>query len=202
MNCLPTLTIGWIRLFPISIIFILSNLSITDQKQIDGKISKTLQEYHSTIKCVINIAEETLPELNDYIACCGFWTLHDWLLTKVNEECDNEVLDKMHHLSALISPHMQDQCISYEQGSFTCRLLVIMPITILVLIFLILIAFCICANVSLIKWIYVRRKYQRIINLQLEPKTQIDTLMGIKKSKHPISDNDYDSVTKMKRTSP
>lgn len=45
----------------ISLFLLLALSSITEAKQKDGKFATILDEYHSTIKCVINIAEETIP---------------------------------------------------------------------------------------------------------------------------------------------
>ena len=55
----------------LSLLLLLTNFGLTmveANKQKDGKIAQKLDEYHSTIKCVINIAEETLPGNN--IECC------------------------------------------------------------------------------------------------------------------------------------
>lgn len=41
--------------------FTLITTPVEAKKQQDGKIAQKLDEYHSTIKCVLNIAEETLP---------------------------------------------------------------------------------------------------------------------------------------------
>lgn len=55
----------------ITTIFLLSlalGTSLVEAKnQKDGKFAKTLDEYHSTIKCMLNIAEETLPGI--YLIC-------------------------------------------------------------------------------------------------------------------------------------
>lgn len=71
----------------------------------------------------------------------------------------------MKHLAGAVVPHVRDQCIGYEHGSFTCRLLVIMPITFAVLFIALIIGINICACVSFYKWIAVRRKYRRVVNL-------------------------------------
>jgi len=142
-------------------------------KQVDGKLESKLDEYHSTIKCMLNIAEETLPELNDFITCCGFWALHDFIIHRVDDECDAHNLQQVKHLAGLMVPHVRDQCIGYEHGSFTCRLLVIMPITFAILFIAFLVGICVCACVSFHKWMAVRRKYRKVVNYDVANNTVI-----------------------------
>lgn len=92
--------------------------------------------------------------------------MHDWLIKKIDEECEPENLDKVRNLSGLVSPHIRDHCGSYQSGTFSCRMLVIMPITLCVLFIIFLLVLFICANVSLVKWIRVRRKYRRVMNIK------------------------------------
>ena len=70
-------TLGPATAFTIICIFLLASLaSITTlveaKNQKDGKFAKTLDEYHSTIKCMLNIAEETLPGMS-----CNNW-IYNW----------------------------------------------------------------------------------------------------------------------------
>lgn len=106
-----------------------------------------------------------LPELDTFVACCGFWTLHDFLIQKVEDECDETNLEQVHHLSGMVSPVIREQCSDYKQGSFACRMLVIMPIVIICLVVLLILAVCVCAHVTLYKWVRVRRKYRRVVNM-------------------------------------
>lgn len=47
------------------IVGILGFASLTDAKsQKDGKFAQKLDEYSSTLKCMLNIAEETLPGIH------------------------------------------------------------------------------------------------------------------------------------------
>lgn len=103
-------------------------------------------------------------ELDDFMTCCTFWALHDWILHKVDAECEADNLSQVKHISGLMVPHVRDHCIGYEHGSFTCRMLIITPIVFIALFVLIILSICVCANVSFYKWIRVRRKYQRVLN--------------------------------------
>ncbi|OTF71976.1 hypothetical protein BLA29_000476 [Euroglyphus maynei] len=176
---------------------VIIGLTRTEAKQKDGKFATILEDYHSTIKCVINIAEETIPELDDYVACCGFWAINDWLQHKVSEECEEENVKQVQHLSGLIEPQIRPHCKAYERGSFTCRMLIIMPIAMVVLFILFVISFCVCAHVSLYKWIQVRRKYRRVVNLGLQSDEPF--MMNKKSEKNGEKmNNDYEQSSRYK----
>lgn len=140
--------------------------SLTEAKnQKDGKFAQKLDEYSSTLKCMLNIAEETLPELDDFMLCCGFWAIHDFIIHKVDDECEPENLVQVKHMAGLAVPKMREHCREYEHGSFTCRLLVIMPVAFVIIFILLILGVCVCSCVSFYKWTAVRRKYLRVVNL-------------------------------------
>lgn len=155
------------KLIALGLVMALWTMSNVEAKLPDGKIATKLEEYHSTIKCMANIAEHTLPELNTFMTCCGFWALHDFLLHQVETSCTAHNLDQVKHLNGLVVPHIRDNCLGYEHGSFTCRMLVIMPITLAILFVLLILSICVCSCVSFYKWIRVRRKYRRVMNLRV-----------------------------------
>ena len=92
--------------------------------------------------------------------CCGFWNVHDWLIAKVDEECEDDNSKQLQHISGLVSPMVRQHCTDYKQGSVMCRMLVIVPIIIISLSLLSIIGVCVCAHVSLYKWMHIRKKYQ------------------------------------------
>lgn len=49
-------------------------------------------------------------------------------------------------------------------------MLVIMPITLSILVILLITSVCVCSCVSFYKWIRVRRKYRRVINMNMAEK--------------------------------
>lgn len=91
--------------------------------------------------------------------------MHDFIIHKVDDECDPENLAQVKHIAGLAVPKVRDHCLGYEHGSFSCRMLVIMPVTFAVLVILIILSVCVCSCVSFYKWIGVRRKYLRVVNL-------------------------------------
>lgn len=95
------------------------------------------------------------------MGCCGFWALHDFLLHKVEKECNQTNLDQVKGMSALVAPRVREHCAAYPQGSFTCRLLIIMPVTFAVLFVIFFVAINVCACVMFCKWRNARTKYQK-----------------------------------------
>lgn len=91
--------------------------------------------------------------------------MHDFIIHKVDDECDPENLAQVKHMAGLAVPMVRDHCLGYEHGSFSCRMLVIMPVTFAILVILIILGVCVCSCVSFYKWIAVRRKYLRVVNL-------------------------------------
>ena len=105
-----------------------------------------------------------IPELDDYVGCCGFWAIHDFLIHKVEKECNQTNLDQVKHMSGLMAPRAREHCAAYPQGSFTCRLLIIMPVTFAVLFVIFFVAINVCACVMFCKWRNARRKYRKASN--------------------------------------
>lgn len=106
-----------------------------------------------------------ISELNDFMTCCGFWAMHDFIIHKVDDECDPENLQQVKHLAGLMVPQVRNHCRGYEHGSFTCRMLVIMPITFVLIFIILILSVCVCSCVSFYKWTAVRRKYNRVVNI-------------------------------------
>ena len=134
-------------------------------------------------------------ELDDYVACCGFWAINDWLQNKVSEECEEDNVKQVQHISGLVEPQIRQHCTAYERGSFTCRMLVIMPLVMIILIILTSISLCICAHVSFYKWIQVRRKYRRVVNLQSQADESILSSKMLNEKRKNLN-NDYDHSTR------
>lgn len=137
----------------------------------------------------------SIQELDDFVACCGFWAINDWLQNKVSEECEEDNVKQVKHLSGLVEPKVRSHCTAYERGSFTCRMLVIMPLVMIILIILTSISLCICAHVSFYKWIQVRRKYRRVVNLQSQADESILSSKMLNEKRKNLN-NDYDHSTR------
>lgn len=104
--------------------------------------------------------------------CCGFWAIQNLVIHKVEDECDEHNLQQVKHVAGLVNPHMEKHCIAYENGSFACRMLVIMPIAFILIFVLTIIAVCVCSCVSFYKWGAVRRKYQKAVNYRIANELQ------------------------------
>lgn len=106
------------------------------------------------------------------------------ILHQVEDNCQPANLEQVKHINGLLVPHVRDNCLGYEHGSFTCRMLVIMPITFAILFVLLIVSVCVCSCVSFYKWIRVRRKYRYVKNLSLANETGKPMMTKASKADH------------------
>lgn len=123
----------------------------------DGNIAKMFDEYYSTIKCMANIMEDLMPEADSLMMCCGAWIMHDWMGSMVMDNCYEHNYHQINNMTRPFILQMETNCQSYPRDSFSCKLMIVTPITLLVILILLILSLCICAVVTCLRL----RRYQR-----------------------------------------
>lgn len=101
-------------------------------------------------------------QIPDYtlLVCCGVWIANDWLGGLVLDNCYDHNYYQLNNLTEPFLQQMKDNCSEYPKDSFSCKMVVVTPIILLVLVFVLIIALSACSIFMCIRLRYYRRYFE------------------------------------------
>ena len=82
------------------------------------------------------------------MVCCGSYMMHDILGSLVLDNCYEHNYHQINNLTQPFIKHIEDDCYDYPRDSYSCKLMFVIPITLVVLFFLMILSLSICAIVT------------------------------------------------------
>lgn len=99
-------------------------------------------------------------DISPLFVCCGVWILNDWLGGLVLDNCYDHNYHQLNNLTEPFLQQMEDTCGDYPKDSFSCKVLAVTPIILLVFILVLICSLSACAIFLCIRLRYYQRYFE------------------------------------------
>lgn len=99
-------------------------------------------------------------DLNPLFICCGVWILNDWMGGMVLDNCYDHNYYQINNLTQPFLQQMEESCDDYPKDSFSCKMLAVSPIILLVFILVLILSLCASTIFMCIRLRYYQRHFE------------------------------------------